>query len=140
MTASEITTEATTEACYSLNGEEYGYDSLDEIIEQLRYEKDDEAIVGMTYYEATKKHYSPSDFFDEGDTDDVTDNMACRVHDVAGELGDDFMSHVPAEAKQELAAFVKAWADKHFETNFFIADGVKKLAITQADLDAHRPA
>jgi uncharacterized protein YfdQ (DUF2303 family) len=119
------------EKCWSLDEEQFNYESLDELIQGI-YDLHGSVEPGWVVSFGTAHKPDAADFVD---ADRVIDDMGDAASDVGGEFAEDFPSVSP-EARKELNDFLEAWARKHCEVTFFTVDNVQKYTITQADIDA----
>lgn len=72
------------------------------------------------------------------DADYIIEAMGERAYDECGECAEEFPD-VTDEAKAELNAFLDAWADKHCEVRFWMADGkTEKIEPLEQDRKARR--
>lgn len=110
---------------YSLDGENYRFDDLDELLAEL--EDDGELVVGKTIHAGTAIHHNASEFFD---VDSLTESMQDRAYDEAGEWAEDFPD-LPKEQRKELSDLVDAWLDKNVKVNFWTVEDAKEITVTE---------
>lgn len=65
------------------------------------------------------------------DVDFILEETAQRAHDEVGEVSDDFPD-VTDDAKKELEALLKTWADKNIKCEFWTADGTAEYIEPEA--------
>lgn len=112
------------EETWSTNDEEYGYDSLDELLE------DTEVAAGDVVYRGTKTRPDPADFID---VDTVLEHMGDTAYNYAGECAEDYTSSVTADGRAELKQLLQAWARKHAQPDFFLVEDAQKYTVTAED-------
>ena len=118
--------EKTQRKCYSVDEETFNCESLGELID------DNELEVGATYWEADAIEISHADNID---VQGILENMDERLYDEVGEIADCDYSDVPQEAKDELAALIFCWAEKHVNLRYWKVRNDKELKVTSEDME-----
>lgn len=119
---------------YSVNGEDFSYETLGELIDWLRAEHDDDELIGREYFVGVKQQQSASHYF-RGNVDSLIEMASERAYEDAPEHSDDFAAGVKPEAIKELDDLIKAWADKYVEVTFWTVEHVEKKQLTEEDLE-----
>jgi hypothetical protein len=119
------------EEAWSVNDEDFRYDSLRELIDNNR----DELNLGVTVYvgEATR----PT-MYQLCDADDVIETMADRAYDIGGEYAEGFPC-VSQAARDELNDLLSGWLEKHCIVDFYSVSNVKPYVLTDADFGTADP-
>lgn len=124
------------ETVWSLNGEDFIYDELDDALDAL-YNLDELAVGRVIEYGTAERPNR-----DWVTADDVIEQIGERAYDECGEWAEDFPS-VSNEARAELSAFLSAWQATHCTATFWTVRNAKKYAVTAEDITdyyAERPA
>lgn len=122
-----------TRICYSLDDEEFRYDSLGDVIDAM-----DEPQVGSVYYEADCRELAAPDFADNNTIEHLLEHMDEDLFEEVGEIADCDFTSVPPEAKEELRALVQAWVEKHVNVTRYwrIVGKSRECRLTAEDLTA----
>lgn len=123
---SPLSSEEKADQCWSVDECDFCYSTLGDLLDS-----NDELEVGSVVYVGRPARYAPSTYI--GDAEDIIERMGERAYDEHGEFADDFPD-VSKEAKDELTAFLIAWADKHCEVRFYSVEDVRPYTITAEDL------
>lgn len=115
--------------CYSANEEEFRYDSLGDLIDEMS--GDPEGIVGRTYYRGIATKHAASYYFN---VERLLEDMAESAYDVAGEFSEDF-TDLSDEKQEELRKLVSAWVDANMPVTFWSVSKTETLVVTQEDID-----
>lgn len=118
-------TQETPDECWSLDEENFSFDSLEDLIAC-----NDHLGAGDEVYRGTKRHEDPGGWVD---ADDVIENLSCRASDEAGEYADDYPD-ISEDAKDELQAFLEWWARRHAQPTFYTVENVTPYTLTEEDL------
>lgn len=110
--------------CYSRNDEEYNFESLHEVLQEM--DEDGDLREGAVYWEADSRRPEPAEFFD---AERVIEEAAERAYEVGGDYAEDF-GDVSREAIAELQSLLKQWADKHCTVSFWTVHGTKQMHVT----------
>jgi len=113
-----------TEKCYSLNDEDYRFDDLNDLLQEL--EDNDELVVGTEYWEAEARRPKASDFFS---ADEVLERANECAGDEGGDWAEDF-AMVSDDAKAELESLLSEWAEKNCPVLFFTVHAPVKKCVT----------
>lgn len=113
--------------CWSIDECDFSHATLGDLLDC-----NDEIEAGAVVYVGTPVRNAPSMFVD--DADNIIERMNERAYDEHGECAEDFPDDVTKEAKDELTAFLIAWADKHCEARFYSVDNIREHTITAEDL------
>ena len=121
-----------TKTFYSRNDEEYRATAPEEILDELWYEG--ELAIGAKYYEC---EFKPMEFKSVLNAETILDDATDRAYDIIGEAmdGDDPFG-VSDEAKQQLNAMLKPWAEEHIDlSSYWVPVGkTKELVVTEQDV------
>ncbi len=118
-------TEQTQRKCYSVDEETFNCESLEELIDDNGLE------VGATYWEADAIEISHADNID---VQSILENMDERLYEEVGEIADCDYSDVPQDAKDELAALITGWAEKHVNLRYWKVRNAKERKVTSEDM------
>ena len=113
---------------WSINGEDFIYDSLEELIGAL--DDDDDLEVGRVVEFGIAHKPAAADFI-------CADAVIYHMQDAAyAEVGDHapYFPDVSAEEKRELDDFLKAWANKYCAVDFFMIRDTQEYTITVDDV------
>jgi hypothetical protein len=124
----QVPFEEQVEQCWSVDECEFNYQTLGDLLDCH-----DELEAGTVVYVGAPVRNAPSTFI--GDADDIIERMGERAYDEHGECAEDFPDDVSKEAKDELTAFLVAWADKHCEARFYGVENIRPYTITAEDLE-----
>ena len=116
----------TAELVYSLDGENYRFDDLTELLAEL--EDGGDLGEGKTIHAGTAIRHKASEFFY---VDSLVDDMQNRAYDEAGEWAEDFPD-ISKEQSKELGDLIGAWLDKNVNVNFWTVGDAKEIQITAA--------
>lgn len=119
-------TQDTLDECWSLDGEHFQYDSIEDLIDC-----NDHLGAGDEVYRGEQVYTDPAIWVD---ADDVIENLSCRASDVAGEYADDYPD-ISEEAKAELQTLLEEWARKHAQPSFYLVKKVTEYTLTEEDLE-----
>ena len=119
--------------CFSLDDEEFKYDSFGEMLESM----DDEPTVGRVYFEADCETMTARDVIPHGFVDDLIEIVDERLYDDIGECAYDVLGGVTPEANLELDAFLLAWVEKNSDISRYwkIVGKSRECQITEGDLE-----
>lgn len=117
---------------YSRNDEDFIYDSLDSLFDDLY--SDDELTVGIPYYEVETVPAEPSDFLNADRILDDADEVGYAEH---GESWNNEFGDVDAAAKKELQELLNSWFERHINIGYFtkIVGESKRSFVTKSDVD-----
>jgi hypothetical protein len=118
----------TQEQTWSLDGEYFAYDSLEELLDNYG----DAISYGSTVYVGDKVDAS-KDTLRLVDADDIIDMMSERAWDNFGECAEDYPI-VSEEARQELNDMLKGWTEKHCKPSFYWIKNVREYVVTEEDV------
>lgn len=98
----------------------------------------DELKVGSVIYTGIKKELSPQSFI--LDAEEVLEHYDNMIYDNCGEYAHENTGsdQVTDEAKEELNALLKQWADKHITLNFYEVEHEEEIEVTQEMIDAFK--
>lgn len=119
-----LTPETSAEECWSLDGEDYRYDTLGELLDC------NELSAGDVVHVGERAPHDPADWVD---AEDVIENLACRGSDVGGEWADNY-PEVSKEAKAALQTLLETWAREHAQPNFYGIRNAREYVITAEDV------
>lgn len=109
------------EKCYSADGEQFSLD-----MQSATYE----SSVGDTIYVGEASQPCASRYVPDADW--VIEYMGEQADDDIGEAAEDWPD-VSKEAKQELEAFLKDWAVRNCQVNFYRVKNVQEYVLTEGD-------
>jgi hypothetical protein len=112
--------------CWSTDECDFSYSTLGDLLDC-----NDELKAGAVVYVGTTVRQTSSSYID--DADDIIERMGERAYDKHGEFAEDFPD-VTKESKDELTAFLVAWADKYCEARFWGVENIRPYTITAEDL------
>lgn len=124
----------TKQVCYSVNGEEFNFSSMNEVLFELAFEA--ELTTASVYYE--------SDCIPITHEYIITDNLVCHllenfdecVYEEVGESYDNNYSDVSTEAIGELRLLILAWAKKHVELRHWRLKGeTREKTLTTQEIE-----
>ena len=115
--------------CWSRDGERY-YDDFCEFLDM-----EGDLAPGDTVYRGTVKRYTGADLINRFAASSITDWMGEAAYDIVGEVADDY-PNVSDEAKAELLALLKGWADKHATPTWWEAVDPREYVLAAAYLEA----
>ena len=110
---------------WSLNGERFNYQSLEELISVNEGIKE-----GQIVYCGKTGKIKYSDLFDG---EDVVDMVWDRAYDILGDLAEDYIDF-SKEAAEELETLLHQWMDKNFNPDCYKVTDVKEYIISESDL------
>ena len=113
------------ELIYSADGEDFQYESVQEILDNY------EDLVAGDLIHVAEKH--DADVTTLVDADDITEMLGERAWDNFGECAEDFPD-VSKEAKMELNMLLSGWITKNCKVNFWWVRNVKTYVITEEDM------
>ena len=87
----------------------------------------------MTYWVGEKRQ-RPASWYFSYNVGLLLDQARDQAWQDADEITEDFCNDVTDEAKAELDAAIKAWADKHVNVNFWTVHNIRTATITPEDL------
>lgn len=114
------------EQSWSLNGEEYAWDSLAELINE------EDVKEGDVVWRGTPCRPDPAEYIE---AHDVIDCIAERGFEDAGEFAEGY-PNVSEEARNQLEALLSAWAREHCQPSFFLIEDGAKYTVTAEDVAA----
>lgn len=125
-TPAAAVTAATPRHAWSLNNEDFNYDSLDEAIGML-----DQPAVGTIVYieeitEVTQRFLCSANH--------IIASMGDRAYEEVGELAANY-PEVSDEGRAELKALLADWMEKYAKPNFCRVINVREYELTAEDLD-----
>lgn len=120
-----------TEKSYSLNGEDFCFDDLRDVVDKLV--DDGVEPLGATYYEADFRRISSADLIS---SDSIIESVDDQLFDIVGE-GVDMCLDLGDEAKKELEDFLANWLNKHASIShlYTIVGKSRRMQITKDDLE-----
>jgi hypothetical protein len=133
--------------CWSLDGEEFNYDSLGDLLDA----RGDEVRPGYKVWRGTAKHPSMADL---ADAERVIEDIGERAHDFGGEYADGFPEVSPEHAAK-LQALLEQWLTECPPPRFyqvtnavpyvladtdFTQEQMAEIAAQEEDDNAGRPA
>lgn len=117
---------ANPEYVWSSNEEDFRFDELEDLIDCEDLE------VGSTVYRGIRNGFTPSNFVPDASW--IVEQMSEQAYDRADEYAEGW-PEVSSEAKGELDAFLKEWADKHCNPcAFYTVKSIEPYTITEGDL------
>ena len=120
--------------CYSTNDEDFRYDDLGELFDDL--DADGELVVGRVYYEADCKEIAPADFTGKWRLESILEQFDEDLYEEIGESADNDFTGVADEAVVELAALLTGWIEKHVNVGRYwkIVGKSRPMQVTEDDL------
>ena len=116
---------------WSLNGEDF-FDDWYDLIDELEQE---ELGVGTEYFEGDKVGVRISDYVNIHGIVSMLGFFDDWVYEDVGEIADCNFYNVSKEAKEELQALIRVWAEKHVKLPYWKVQNVVKKVVTQEDLE-----
>lgn len=116
---------------YSIDGEQYRFSSFGELIDWM-----DEPLVGDVYYSADWETLTGADLISEWVVTQIMESMNDNFYEFISDDLDEI--EVSDEAKSELDALLKAWANKYIDVSnhFKIVCGSEvELKLVAEDLE-----
>lgn len=117
-----------TKECWSLNNEEYNFDSLEELMDSHGYE----LRPGHTVWRGTAKSPSISSLVD---VESVIENMGERAYEIGGEYAEDYPD-VSAEHQAKLKALLEAWLAECPAPTFYTVKDAQAYVLRAEDFSA----
>ena len=119
--------------CFSLDNEEFKYDSFGEMLESM----DEEPTVGRVYFEADCETLTALDAARHVDAGYLIEQMESSLYDEIGDCAMEVFSGVTPEARLELDAFLLAWVEKNSDISRYwkIVGKSRECQITEGDLE-----
>ena len=121
---------STTKECWSVDGEEFTFDSLGDLLDS----RGDELRPGHKVWRGTAKGPAMADL---ADADNVIEDIATRAYDFGGEFADGFPEVTP-EHKAKLQAFLEQWLAECPSPRFYQVTNVVSYALTADDFTAEQ--
>lgn len=118
------------ETVYSLDGENFRFDDINEALAELEVEGD--LVDGHMIEAGTPTRHEASEFFR---IDDLIDGLRDRAYEEAGEWADDFPD-LSKDQRAELESIISNWLDRSIKVTFWTVNGAKPFEITQALIDS----
>lgn len=114
---------------YSLNDEEFRYDTVGDVMNAL--EDSDDLIAGAEYFEVETEPVNLGEYLD---ADTMLETAEERAYEELGECAEDAFS-VTQESAIELDAALKAWSEKHLPKGYWKCVGKsQRLTVTAEDV------
>ncbi len=111
--------------CYSLDGEIYRFDSLQDAIDSML-----EPSVGEVIYEGDASYINGSDLFC---FNNFIDDLNCRLYDEVGEAADDGLDFTEKDA-EELQLLIENWINEKTDVGrYYKVRNEKQRALTEED-------
>jgi hypothetical protein len=115
---------------YSIDEENYIYDSIGEVVDALHELGDlDE---GHEYWSGHKTQRKPSDYFSMSN---LLEDMSCRAWDECGEYSDGFPDCAPIE-QDVLEDLIDELLNQYINVDFYTVIDIKLHKITYADINS----
>lgn len=111
--------------CWSLDGEEFNYDSLGDLLDA----RGDEVRPGHKVWRGTAKHPSMTDL---ADAERVIEDIGERAHDFGGEYADGY-PEVSPEHKAKLQALLEQWLAECPSPRFYQVTNAVPYVLTDSD-------
>lgn len=128
-----------TDRIFSASPTDEGYwDALDTVKEVFDVlEKNGTLTAGRSFSTGLKVWPKPSDYI--MDADEILEHYDCQINDNEGEYADGCTGSdgVTDEAKAELNALLKQWANKNMEISFYRVEKDESIVISQAMINAY---
>ena len=118
-----------TKYCYSLDEECFKYESIGDLIDDLKSNTGDP--VGTTYWRGEAVEITHAECID---VDGFLETCDERVYEKVGEVYDSCFAGVDDAAKTELHELLVAWSKKHVNMRCWKVTNTKEMKITQEDL------
>lgn len=116
----------TTKKCWSIDGERFDYDTVNELINS-----NDELSIGDTVFVGDTVIQDPTEWLDVGD---ILEQMQERAMDDCGESAEDY-PNISEAARQELQEFLGTWARKYCVPSFYAVENVSEYVLTAEDIE-----
>ena len=114
---------------YSLNDEDFRYDTIGEVMSAL--EDSDDLIAGAEYFEIETESVDLAEYLD---ADTMLETAEERAYEELGECAKDAF-RVTKEAAEELGATLKTWAAKHLPAGYWRCVGKsQRITVTAEDV------
>lgn len=126
----ELTMVTGPDIVYSTDEEDFSIESVGDLIDHLGSDGVD--LVGQIYWSGERVKKPASTYF-AGCAMSLLDGARDLAYQES-EHAEDFCDYVTPEARAELDAMIKAWADKHVEVDFWTVTNVKEHRLTAEDL------
>ena len=111
--------------CWSANGEDFNYESLEELLDN----EDFDYKAGDIVYKAIAK--TPS-FKSMVDVDSVIENIGERAYDYCGDYAE-YYPEVSKEHKIKLQVFLEQWLSECPAPSFYMVVSDKEYTLTEQD-------
>lgn len=115
-----------TSKCWSLDCEDFNYESLGELIDA----HSDLLEVGQVVYYGTLETPSAGEFLN---VDSIIEQMGERAWDEYGEYADGYPD-LNKDAIKELDEFLIAWGNKYCPPTFHSVENIKEYTLTEDDI------
>lgn len=123
--------------CYSINEEDYNFDSISAVIDDLTNNTPlGESIVGLKYYEADAVPILHKHVFDKDDTMYFLENLDNQVGDQIGDCFDMQYTDVRPDELQDLTDLIMNWLKNNIkEGKYYRVVNSQQKFITLEDLE-----
>lgn len=116
---------STTKECWSVDGEEFNFDSLGELLDS----RGDDLRPGQKVWRGTAKGPAMADL---ADADNVIEDIATRAYDFGGEFADGFPEVTP-EHKAKLQTLLEQWLAECPSPRFYQVTNAKPYVLSCDD-------
>jgi hypothetical protein len=118
------------EYCYSTDEEIYSYESLGDVIDEIKCNTD--TPIGASYWRGEKKELTHAACIDVGSFLEQCDE---RAYEEIGEIYNNCFTDVGDDAKNELGDLILEWAKKHVNIQYWKVINSQELKIAAEDLE-----
>ena len=127
----------TVKKCYSVNGEDFNYDEIEEAINDKLSDEFLPTGTVITVYEADAKPHKAGDYADAFPLDTLSSNS----WDDGGEYAEDWPNCTSEQGKEletMIADAVNLWADKHgLHPTWYAVASIKEIQVELLDMDGN---
>jgi hypothetical protein len=122
--------------CYSTDGECFQFTSFGDLLDAMA--SDDELTEGQVYFEADCEMLTTEYMVDDSAIYTLLERLDEDLYEEVGEAAGNDYTNAKPEARAELLALVRGWADKHTSVTHYwrIIGKTREKRLTAADVES----
>ena len=120
------------EYCYSTDEELFNFESVGDVIDELRCKLDGSELIGASYWRGEKKELTHAECIDNGSLLEQCDE---RAYEEIGKIYNYYFTNTNNDTKNKLNDLILAWTKKHVNIRYWKVGKVQECKVTAEDLE-----